>query len=86
MFLAVRKKTVNFPLTSNMQFEPNQTTYTQTIKISSLQDINKIILKNNNTKRYTRTASKRYSEIKDYGKGSPRGNGHNVKHINSYIM
>jgi len=54
MFLALRKKTINFPtpLTSNMQFEPNQTNYAQTIKISSLQDMNKIILNNNNTKRY----------------------------------
>jgi hypothetical protein len=45
MFLALRRKTVNFPasLTSNVQFELNRTNYSyaQIVKTSSLQDVTK---------------------------------------------
>jgi len=62
MFLALRKRTNSAaPLVSNVQSEPNQTTYSyaQAVKTALLQNINK--QNNADIKRCTGTANKRYS-------------------------
>jgi len=83
MFPALRKKRINSsaPLARYAVWIKSNYLF---ISSSSKNLKNVTVSKYSNTKRCIRTANKQYSGIKDYGKGSPGENGHNVKHINSF--